>query len=758
MARVFLSYAREDSPRVRPLAAALEKEGHTVWWDEHVPSGDQFTRAIQDALDNADVVVVAWSKASVQSAWVRDEAAYGRDRERLIPVTVDGTLPPLGFREYQSIDLAAWNGRSGARHLHPLKKAIAAKVAVHRPTANEAPERSVRTRPRWVILAAVAIVLVPIGLVTSGLINNPLAMQEQVPLSVAVLPFADLSQARDKAFYAEGVAEEILSTLAAQQGIKVLGRTSARLIERNADPTELRSKLGVTHLLEGSLRSAGDQVRVNVRLIDTSDGRQVWEEEYQGGPADIFAVQDQIAGMVVQRLRGTLGQRQMRTATPTDPETYQTYLAARALMRTRAEAALREAFELAKTVVRRAPNYAPGHALIAELYHLLSDDYAAYGSMPLEHARKIGLPHAVQAIRLAPEEADGYAALGLLSSHTNALRPLRRAIQLDPSRGEIRTWLGFKLNELGRHDEALSEYRAAADIDPLGFVPANRYVQVLAAAGEHRQALRTLNQFLARGGNAAHRHPMMIQIATAQANPSVVVAHGRKMLATEQVRHQYFRLAIAAALHALGRSGEAAKILLPSQDLYALFYAGHRDELRRRIVRQGPKVWKSVDAPVAFLHSATMRDWSLLAQLYDKRGLSFHDFCEQRANDAVPFVLALRAIGRGDEAGELLNCLRVRTSVELSNKARLPQGWPGEVEFRRASIAALDADRAGALRWLDRTVSRGWLGQPYSSRLSDYPQFDGLRSDHRFAGLQRRIDAEIQYESSELLKIRSPSG
>src|SRR5688572_28531485 len=118
-------------------------------------------------------------------------------------------------------------------------------------------------------------------------------------VSLAVLPFADLSPSRDKAYFAEGVAEEILSTLAAEDGIKVLGRTSARQIERNPDPEAIRASLGVTHLLEGSTRTAGEQLRINVRLIDTADGSQLWEEEYRGQIGDVFGVQDRIATSVV---------------------------------------------------------------------------------------------------------------------------------------------------------------------------------------------------------------------------------------------------------------------------------------------------------------------------------------------------------------------------------------------------------------------------------------------------------------------------
>jgi len=111
-------------------------------------------------------------------------------------------------------------------------------------------------------------------------------LSERAQVSLAVLPFADLSPAHDKAYFAEGVAEEILSSLAAEKDIKVLGRSSARQIERDADPKFIRASLGVTHLLEGSARSDGERLRMNVRLIDTSDGSQLWEEEYRGKLAD----------------------------------------------------------------------------------------------------------------------------------------------------------------------------------------------------------------------------------------------------------------------------------------------------------------------------------------------------------------------------------------------------------------------------------------------------------------------------------------
>lgn len=751
MATVFLSYAREDSPRVRGLAAALEKDGHTVWWDEQVAGGDQFTRAIQDALDKADAVLVAWTRTSVQSAWVRDEAACGRDSGRLVPVTLDGSLPPLGFREYQSIDLSSWSGRPSSRQIEAVRKAIAAKAGDQK-AATASHDWPIGSKRRWAVAAAAAVSLVVagIGLVTTGIVQNPLATLRQETPAIAVLPFADLSPAHDKAYFAEGVAEEILSSLARDGGIKVLGRTSARQIERGVDPKELRRRLGVTHLLEGSARSAGEQLRVNVRLIDTSDGRQVWEEEYEGRPADIFAVQDQIAGAVVQRLRGTLARPKLRPRTPTDAETFQTYLAARGVMRSRSQKGLDEAFALAQKVVRSDPNYAPGHALLAELYQMRSDDFRAYGTMPLEQARKLGIAEAKQAIRLAPDSADGYAALGLQTEGAASLEPLRRAIELDPSRGELHLWLGFSLDDLGRHDEALAQYRAGADIDPLGFATVNRYIHALAAAGQQREAIGLVRQFIARGGDQSLVPIFLMQIAMMQGDLSGTIAEGRRTLAPERVRHQYFRLFVAAPLYTLGRGDEAAKVLLPMQNLHAPYYRGDLQLLRRNIAARGARIWKRPDGGFAFVHLAKLRDWTGLIWLYDRRTLGAAEFCELRPNDSVPFVLALRLKGRATEAQQVLGCLRKRLAVELRNKARLPQDWPGDLELRRASLAMLDGDREGAIRWLDRSVNRGWLGQPYSSRLSDYPQFDALRADPRFVQLQRRIDARIARERAEL--------
>src|SRR5687768_10865548 len=166
MASLFLSYAREDIECVRPLAKALERDGHNVWWDSHISGGQEFAGAIEEALASADVVVACWSESAVRSPWVRDEAGAGRDNGRLVPVTLDGCAPPLGFRQYHTIDLSGWNGRPTSPALKPLKAAIAEKASGAAPDQGRVaavpvgkPRASFGAR-RWAVSAAAALIAI----------------------------------------------------------------------------------------------------------------------------------------------------------------------------------------------------------------------------------------------------------------------------------------------------------------------------------------------------------------------------------------------------------------------------------------------------------------------------------------------------------------------------------------------------------------------------------------------------------------------
>ena len=121
---IFVSYARLDRERVRPIVAALEARGRRVWWDSHLAGGSAYAREIEDALRAADAIVVVWSQASVHSDWVRDEATVGLELSRLVPIRLDDAPTPLGFGQFHTIDLAHWNGADDAPEISQLLRAI----------------------------------------------------------------------------------------------------------------------------------------------------------------------------------------------------------------------------------------------------------------------------------------------------------------------------------------------------------------------------------------------------------------------------------------------------------------------------------------------------------------------------------------------------------------------------------------------------------------------------------------------------------
>lgn len=572
-------------------------------------------------------------------------------------------------------------------------------------------------------------------------------------VSLAVLPFADLSPTHDKAYFAEGVAEEILSSLATEEGIRVLGRTSARQIVGDADPRKVRAALGVTHLLEGSTRTAGNDLRVNVRLIDTSDGSQIWEEEYRGAVSDVFKVQDQIATTVVKRLRGTFFDNQIKTAPTTAIDAYEAYLAARALMQDPKTDKLLQAWRMARQIVDAHPDYAPGHALYSATTYLLADTAYTYGHIPFDKARPVAIAHAREAIRLAPNQADGYVALGLALDPPESLAPLQKAIALDRSRSSVRDNLGIDFDLLGRHEEAFEQYRLGVEIDPLSTALNNRYVASLAASGRSDEAFRAIDTFVRRGGSEAQAWRFRGFANSLLGNESEAIAARQRGLALDpQLPYQAEWLAMQFNL--LGLDDQEARYRPGLAPYLQLFLADDRGALKARVLRDGPKAWSANKFDFAIFSLARARDWPAIVQLYDVRPADQRDLCSPPSALAPFIAMALVRQGRGVEGAPILGCVQRNLARKLAMRFRSPDEAPGEPEMWQASLLALRGDPQ-ALDWLDKAVRRHWLGQYYSSQLADWPQFDAFRGDPRYGALQMQIDSMIARERAEVVASSS---
>jgi non-specific serine/threonine protein kinase len=287
--------------------------------------------------------------------------------------------------------------------------------------------------------------------------------------SVAVLPFEDMSPARDQGFLCDGIAEEVLRALSLIPDLYVASRTSSfQFRNQSADIREIGARLNVNTVLEGSVRRAGDRVRVTAQLVSVDDGYRLWCERYDRDMQDIFAIEDEIAERIAHALEVTLAERAGVPATgraEPNAEAYQLYLQGRQFVHQHR----RKAFEVALQTFQRAieicPRYARAYAGIADCHSFLKL-YFGHGAEAVEAADLAS----AKALELEPQLADAHASRGLAMflrrDFEAAERHLRRAIQLDPRAYEPHYFFARVCFSLGRTFEAAEQYREACAIVP----------------------------------------------------------------------------------------------------------------------------------------------------------------------------------------------------------------------------------------------------------------------------------------------------
>jgi len=353
----------------------------------------------------------------------------------------------------------------------------------------------------WLLAGALVVV---IGLVSYEQLAGSRAPRSQVlqpsgSISIAVLPFTNLSGDSSQEFFSDGMTEEITAALAKVQGLKVIGRTSAFQFKgQNQDLRAIAQALSAGYLIEGSVRKAGDQVRITAQLIKADDGTHLWAENYDRQLSNIFATQEDIAQAIAGALRVPLGLSQgerLVSNRTNDVESYQQYLRARALYRARAIA---DAIAVLEPAVKRDPNYAPAQALLAQVYVRAP----AYNGMQfagglaqsfLDKAETA----AREAIRQDPKNSSGYSALALVEVYrggrgtaTDAL--FQQALALDANDADALHDYSGLLADAGRVKDALAVRDKLRTLEP--FVPIyNVYTALIMEAGGDRiSAIRML--------------------------------------------------------------------------------------------------------------------------------------------------------------------------------------------------------------------------------------------------------------------------
>ncbi len=267
MADIFISYARSTAKQAQAVAEALRSQGYGVWLDDAIPAHRAYADVIEEEL-KALTAVVVWSADAVKSQWVQSEADHAREAGKLVQLNIDGALLPMPFDRIQCADLTGWTGDADA----PGWRRVAASIATLTAGAAAAPP------------AAPVVKALPQG---------------QLKPSIAVMPFANLSNDPEQDYFVDGVVEEIVSALSRFKSLFVTSAGDGLVSDGKAmSPQDAAHQLGVRYLLEGSVRKSGGRVRIAVHLVDASNGAEIWADRLDDTMEDVFALQDRVAARV----------------------------------------------------------------------------------------------------------------------------------------------------------------------------------------------------------------------------------------------------------------------------------------------------------------------------------------------------------------------------------------------------------------------------------------------------------------------------
>lgn len=367
--------------------------------------------------------------------------------------------------------------------------------------------------------------------------NEPTPQTPDATMSVAVLPFKDLSPEKDQDYFCEGMAEEISNALTQVPALRVAAASSAFQFGGKAhDARQVGEALGVSHLLEGSVRTAGTRLRVNAQLVSVADGYHVWSERFDREMEDVFVIQDEIASKIVGALRETFGEASLEIE-PVKPvrrhttnlDAYHLYLKGRHAFERRYRGGPHKAIPFFEQAVALDPGYALAHAGLGDCYAVLG----LYGFVPPAQAYAKVEVSIQKALAVDDEFAEVHTTLARLlwiydGTMDECEREFRRAIELNPSDIQAWCWFALFLAVLRRSDEAISSSKQAMELDPLSPYPLSIHAIVLAMrSGEseetisvsrkaleidpdHSVALWTLGQGYSRAGE----HERAIEVLT----------------------------------------------------------------------------------------------------------------------------------------------------------------------------------------------------------------------------------------------------
>ena len=477
MAKLFLSYDREDADKAQAIAAALEKAGHDVWWDRHIRGGAEYSEEIEQALDDADAVIVLWSTFSVKSAWVRDEAAAGRDSGRLVPVLVDSIKPPMGFRQYQSVDLANWSPRRRSAQFDDLLKATQELSGAprHDPVPLKAPAADRAAPDRRKLLAAAGAIAL-LAILAFGAWTWTRSQSHAPSVSVAAADGSPLSQS---------IARNLLVKLGILQGSNP---DSLQLLDESAPDSDADLKITVSGTADSR------KPRATVTLASKKDGTILWSKDFEQVGGTRADLEEQIA-FSTARVLGCSADESSGKNGRLNTRLRRIYLNACASV---AELGwdTRTVIPAFRQIVEEAPRFRPAWA---KLLYAESDQigFLESGGENVD-ALRLQIQKDIRAARaIDPQMAEATLAELVLSPN----RPIAQTIAMadkaksqDPDNPLVLSDRALYLFSVGRNSDSIADAQRAAELDPLSPKARNTYIMALAYGGRVDAARQELER------------------------------------------------------------------------------------------------------------------------------------------------------------------------------------------------------------------------------------------------------------------------
>ena len=472
MADVFVSYAREDEPQSKLVTDALRKRGRSVWRDEDLPAHRPYAEVIQERLRSAKAVVVLWSAEACKSQWVRAEADEARSAGTLVQASLDGTIPPLPFNQIQCADLKDWNANNESAGWRKLVASVDALAGLSE-------KDSAKTR------------------------------QAGRPISVCVLPFQNMSGDAEQEYFSDGISEDITTDLSKISALEVIARNTAFQFKgQSLDVCDVARKLGVSHVLEGSVRKAGNRVRITAQLIDGASGGHIWADRYDRDLTDIFAIQDELSHAIVDVLKVKLlpeEKKAIQARGTSSVEAYNVYLMARQLWISGVYGDVRNIEAIAR-ICRQAVTLDPDYAEAWALMALAQAELRFW--LGLDHD---GLPAAERALELNPDLPEALCVKARYlegeGRDEEAVRQVERALSLDPDSWEVNREAARLMYREGRTHDAIPFFEKAMALMSSDFHSGGMLTACYSHAGDREALQRVATPTLQRAEAALAKDP-----------------------------------------------------------------------------------------------------------------------------------------------------------------------------------------------------------------------------------------------------------